>query len=150
VSLRLGGASWLSPLINSSPLQGKLTFRLGAAPESTDLAVQQIRLKRGELRRIDERPYRAFVASDGDMVMLSTGIYTHFSRKPAAFSRQIATRELRDRLGWFAGVSISDTLETVSARHFGGPAKGASPPRGPAPTCCCSRITMAPLVQGGR
>lgn len=54
--------------------------------------------------------------------MISTAIYTHFSRKPAAFSKQIATRELRNRLG-FGGVSISDALETVSARHFGGPAK---------------------------
>ena len=95
---------------------------LGAAPESTDLAVQRIRLGRGELRRIDERPYRAFVARDGDMVMISTAIYTHFSRKPAAFSKRIATGELRDRLG-FEGVSISDALETVSARQFGGPAK---------------------------
>ncbi len=95
---------------------------LGAAAENTDLAVQRIRLKRSRLRRIDERPYRAFVASGGDMVMISTAIYTHLSRKPAAFSKRIATRELRDRLG-FGGVSISDALETVSARRFGGPAQ---------------------------
>jgi beta-N-acetylhexosaminidase len=101
---------------------GKHFPGLGVAAENTDIAVQRIRLKRGELRRIDERPYRAFVASDGDMVMISTAIYTHFSRKPAAFSKQIATRELRHRLG-FEGVSISDALETVSARRFGGPAK---------------------------
>jgi beta-N-acetylhexosaminidase len=101
---------------------GKHFPGLGAAAENTDLAVQRIRLKRGELRRIDERPYRAFVADDGSMVMISTAIYTHFSRKPAAFSKEIATRELRNRLG-FGGVSISDALETVSARHFGGPAK---------------------------
>ena len=95
---------------------------LGAAAESTDLAIQRIRLGRGELRRIDERPYRAFVARDGDLVMISTAIYTRFSDKPAAFSRRIATGELRHRLG-FEGVSISDALETVSARHFGGPAR---------------------------
>lgn len=95
---------------------------LGAADESTDLAVQRIRLNRGELRRVDERPYRAFVANGGDMVMLSTAIYTRFSRRPAAFSKRIATRELRRRLG-FGGVSISDALETVAARQFGGPAK---------------------------
>jgi beta-N-acetylhexosaminidase len=97
---------------------------LGAASENTDLAVQRIRLKRGTLRRIDERPYRAFAASDGDLVMISTAIYTRFSGKPAAFSKRIATRELRDRLG-FTGVSISDALETVAARHFGGPARVA-------------------------
>jgi beta-N-acetylhexosaminidase len=95
---------------------------LGSAPENTDFAVQRIRLRRGKLRRIDERPYRAFVAGEGDLVMISTAIYTHFSRRPAAFSRRIATRELRSRLG-FGGVSISDALETVSAREFGGPAK---------------------------
>jgi beta-N-acetylhexosaminidase len=95
---------------------------LGAAPENTDLAVQRIRLGRGTLWRVDERPYRAFVAGDGDMVMISMAIYTRFSRKPAALSRRITAGELRSRLG-FEGVSISDALETVSAREFGGPAR---------------------------
>jgi beta-N-acetylhexosaminidase len=95
---------------------------LGAATRDTDLAVERIRLRRSRLRRVDERPYRDLVATHGDMVMLSTAIYTHFSNRPAAFSRVIATRELRDRLG-FEGVSISDALETVSARNFGGPGK---------------------------
>lgn len=101
---------------------GKHFPGLGAAPEDTDFAVQRIRLSRSKLRRIDERPYRAFVGAEGDMVMISTAIYTHFSSKPAAFSREIATAELRSRLG-FEGVSISDALETVSARDFGGPAR---------------------------
>jgi beta-N-acetylhexosaminidase len=95
---------------------------LGAAPGSTDLAVQRVRLSRGELRRIDERPYGAFLASHGDVVMISTAIYTHLSHRPAALSKRIATGELRSRLG-FGGVSISDALESESARHFGGPAK---------------------------
>jgi beta-N-acetylhexosaminidase len=101
---------------------GKHFPGLGAAAESTDLALQRIRLTRRELRRIDERPYRAFIADDGDLVMISTAIYTRFSRKPAAFTRAIATGELRHRLG-FRGVSITDALDTVSARHFGGPAR---------------------------
>jgi beta-N-acetylhexosaminidase len=95
---------------------------LGSASESTDEAVQRIRLSRGKLRRIDERPYRRFAAKHGDVVMISTAIYTHFSHKPAAFSKRLATAELRSRLG-FGGVSISDALGTVSAREFGGPAK---------------------------
>jgi beta-N-acetylhexosaminidase len=95
---------------------------LGAASQNTDLAVQRIRLGRDKLRRVDERPYRAFVTRDGDMVMISMAIYTHFSRKPAAFSRRIAAGELRSRLG-FEGVSISDALETVSGREFGGPGR---------------------------
>jgi beta-N-acetylhexosaminidase len=101
---------------------GKHFPGLGAAPESTDLAVQRIRLARRELRRVDERPYRAFVAGDGDMVMISMAIYTHFSHRPAALSKRIATRELRSRVG-FGGVSVSDALETEAARRFGGPAK---------------------------
>ena len=122
---------------------------LGAAAENTDLAVQRIRLKRGRLRRIDERPYRAFVASDGDMVMISTAIYTHFSRKPAAFSKRIATRELRDRLG-FGGVSISDALETVSARRFGGPAKVGVAAAKAGTDLLLFTDHQAPLARGGR
>jgi beta-N-acetylhexosaminidase len=95
---------------------------LGAASQSTDVAVQRIRLSRAKLRRIDERPYRAFAAMGGDVVMLSTAVYPRFSAKPAAFSRRLATAELRSRVG-FRGVSISDALETVAAREYGGPAR---------------------------
>jgi beta-N-acetylhexosaminidase len=53
--------------------------------------------------------------------MLSTAIYPAFSAKPAAFARPIATGELRERIG-FDGVSITDALESVAVRDFGGPA----------------------------
>jgi beta-N-acetylhexosaminidase len=95
---------------------------LGAAGENTDDAVQRIPLSRARLRAVDEAPYRTFVAAGGDLVMLSTAIYPALSPLPAAFSRPIATGELRSRLG-FDGVSISDALETVAVRAFGGPAK---------------------------
>jgi beta-N-acetylhexosaminidase len=101
---------------------GKHFPGLGAAPKDTDVAVQRIRLSKAKLRHIDERPYEALVAHHGDMVMISTAIYTHFSDRPAAFSKTIATGELRHRIG-FEGVSISDALETASASDFGGPAK---------------------------
>jgi beta-N-acetylhexosaminidase len=101
---------------------GKHFPGLGAAPQDTDFAVQRIRLRRSELRRVDEKPYGAFAAKGGDVVMISTAIYPRLSRKPAAFARRIATGELRHRIG-FDGVSISDALETVSVRAFGGPAK---------------------------
>lgn len=97
---------------------------LGAASENTDFAVQRIGLSKGQLRAVDERPYRRFVAAGGEMVMLSTAIYPAFSPRPAAFARAIATGELRRRLG-FSGVSISDALESVAVREFGGPAKAA-------------------------
>jgi beta-N-acetylhexosaminidase len=95
---------------------------LGAAGENTDFAVQRIDLSKQTLRTVDEAPYRQFVALGGPMVMLSTAIYPAFSAKPAAFARPIATGELRSRLG-FEGVSITDALETVAVRDFGGPAK---------------------------
>jgi beta-N-acetylhexosaminidase len=95
---------------------------LGAAVENTDVAVQRIGLSKRTLRRVDEAPYRGFVASGGDLVMLATAIYPALSPDPAAFSRTIATGELRRRLG-FEGVSVTDALETVAVRNFGGPAK---------------------------
>jgi beta-N-acetylhexosaminidase len=97
---------------------------LGAARINTDNAVQRIRLPAAKLRRVDERPFGEFVRAGGQMVMLSTAIYPALSRKPAAFSRAIATGELRDRLG-FQGVSITDALGTVSARTVGGPRRAA-------------------------
>jgi len=101
---------------------GKHFPGLGAAKENTDVAVQKIRLSRSKLRRIDEKPYGPFTAKHGKLVMLSMAIYTHFSHRPAAFTKSIATRELRGRVG-FGGVSITDALETTSTADFGGPAK---------------------------
>jgi beta-N-acetylhexosaminidase len=86
--------------------------------------VQKIRLPVAKLRRADEQPFADFIQSGGAMVMLSTAIYPSLSGKPAALSRAVATGELRDRLG-FQGVSISDSLGSVSARAVGGPAKTA-------------------------
>jgi beta-N-acetylhexosaminidase len=97
---------------------------LGAAGENTDFAVLRIFLSGRELRDVDERPYRRFIAAGGEMVMLSTAIYPAFSSRPAAFARSIATVELRRRLG-FDGVSITDALESVAVRDFGGPAAAA-------------------------
>lgn len=94
---------------------------LGAAIENTDFAVQRVNLPKQTLRAVDERPYRRFAAAGGKLVMLSTAIYPAFSAKPAAFSRAIASGELRDRIG-FDGVSITDALESVAVRDFGGPA----------------------------
>lgn len=95
---------------------------LGAARLNTDFAVERVDLSREELRQVDEAPYRHFIDAGGELVMLSTAIYPAFSPRPAAFARPIATGELRGRLG-FDGVSITDALETVAVRDFGGPAK---------------------------
>jgi beta-N-acetylhexosaminidase len=94
----------------------------GAAVRNTDFAVERIGLPRSTLRRIDEAPYRRFVAAGGELVMLSTAIYPAFGPQPAAFERQIASGELRGRLG-FSGVSVTDALGTAAVRDFGGPAE---------------------------
>jgi beta-N-acetylhexosaminidase len=86
--------------------------------------VQKVQLPAAKLRAADELPYTGFIQSGGAMVMLSTAIYPALSGKPAALSPAIATGELRERLG-FQGVSISDSLGSVSARAVGGPAKTA-------------------------
>jgi len=103
---------------------GKHFPGFGAATENTDFSVQRIDLSRRELRGVDEKPYAAFVAAGGEMVMLSTAIYPAFSDDPAAFTRAIATGELRNRLG-FEGVTVTDALETPAVAHFGGAAKVA-------------------------
>ena len=94
---------------------------LGAARLNTDDAVQRIGLPRRTLREVDEAPYARFAAAGGKMVMLSTAIYPPFSNRPAAFSAAIARAELRSHLG-FEGVSITDALDTVAVRAFGGTA----------------------------
>ena len=95
---------------------------LGAATENTDFAVQRIDLPKARLRAVDEAPYEPFIAAGGRMVMLSTAIYPAFSEAPAAFTRSIATGELRRRLG-FRGVSITDALESAAVDAFGGPGR---------------------------
>ena len=94
----------------------------GAAVGNTDFATQRIDLSRKVLREADEAPYRAFLAAGGEVVMLSTAVYPALSPAPAAFSRPIATGELRRRLG-FEGVSVTDALDTAAVRAFGGPAR---------------------------
>jgi beta-N-acetylhexosaminidase len=103
---------------------GKHFPGFGAARVNTDFAVQRIGLSKRELRRRDEAPFRSFIADGGDLIMLSTAIYPAFSTRPAAFSRSIATDELRSRLG-FEGVSITDALGSVAVRAYGGPGRAA-------------------------
>ncbi len=91
---------------------------IGMVATNTDFASQRVTDSRSALRRRDEPPFRAFVRSGGELVMLGLATYTAFSDRPAAFSRAIATGELRGRLG-FEGVSISDGLGAAAAQDFG-------------------------------
>jgi beta-N-acetylhexosaminidase len=101
---------------------GKHFPGFGAARENTDFAEERIDLSKRRLRAVDEVPFRAFAAAGGDLVMLSTAIYPALAEQPAAFSRRIATGELRGRVG-FEGVSITDALNTVAVDAFGGPTR---------------------------
>ncbi len=92
---------------------------LGAARANTDAQAARIRLSRRTLREVDEHPYRRFTRLNGRVVMISHAIYTAFSNRPASFTREIAVRELRRRLG-FDGVSISDALEAAALSRYGG------------------------------
>jgi beta-N-acetylhexosaminidase len=96
----------------------------GAARTNTDVASQRITLSKRKLRAVDEVPYRRFVPGGNRVVMVSLATYPAFSDKPAAFANSIATRELRNRVG-FRGVSITDSLEARAARDFGGPGQRA-------------------------
>jgi beta-N-acetylhexosaminidase len=97
---------------------------LGAAAENTDFEPQRIELSKGDLRGVDEAPYRDYVGAGGKLVMLSTATYPALSDRPAAFTRAIATDELRGELG-FGGVSITDSLGGAAVAAFGGQREAA-------------------------
>lgn len=97
---------------------------LGTASENTDFEAQRLALSKAVLRDVDEAPYKAFVAAGGKLVMLSTAIYPAFSDRPAAFTKRIATGELRGRLG-FRGVTITDSLGGAAVAEFGGQREAA-------------------------
>jgi beta-N-acetylhexosaminidase len=103
---------------------GKHFPAFGAARENTDFSAERIDLSKQELRQIDEAPYERFITMGGRLVMLSTAVYPAFSHDPAAFTRAIATGELRHRLG-FEGVTITDALETPAVERFGSSSKAA-------------------------
>ena len=99
---------------------------LGATAANTDLRPSRIGLGAGKLRRVDEAPYRSFIAAGGKLVMVSSARYPRLGtgKLPASQSRPLISAELRERLR-FTGVTISDSLEAPGARAGGGPAKVA-------------------------
>jgi beta-N-acetylhexosaminidase len=86
---------------------------LGRATVDEDMRLNRIDAPLATLRAQDEAPFRDAAARGVALTMVSTGVYPALSARPAMFAAQIATRELRDVVG-FRGVSISDDLE-VSA-----------------------------------
>jgi beta-N-acetylhexosaminidase len=92
---------------------------LGGAGTNTDLAAQRIDLGAAALRAADEAPFAAFADAGGELVMLALATYPALAPEPAALAPEVATGELRDRLG-FDGVSITDSLDAAAARAWGG------------------------------
>ena len=98
--------------------------------------------RRSRLRRVDERPYRDLVASDGDMVMISAAIYIHFSHRPAAFTKRHRHRRASRPAGLHRGLDqrrARDRLRPPVRRAGEGWARGGAEP---APTCFCTRTTV--------
>jgi beta-N-acetylhexosaminidase len=94
---------------------------LGAAtaPQNTDEQQVTLNVSRGDLRAVDEYPYRAAIAAGVKLVMVSWAIYPALDPKlPAGLSPAIVGGELRQRLG-FTGVTITDALEAGALRPFG-------------------------------
>jgi beta-N-acetylhexosaminidase len=90
----------------------------GAAAVNTDNAPQRIGLPLDTLRDVDGAPFARLIAAGVDAVMVSTAVYPALDERPAAFSRQWVTGELRERLG-FRGVSMTDDLGTPAVAAFG-------------------------------
>jgi beta-N-acetylhexosaminidase len=104
---------------------GKHFPGLGSTAVNTDLRPATIGLTLAKLRRVDEAPYTAFTAAGGKLVMVSSARYPALDRAlPASQSPRVVTDELRGRLG-FAGVAITDALDTPGVERLAGTAKTA-------------------------
>jgi beta-N-acetylhexosaminidase len=91
----------------------------GAASINTDDGAARVDLSLAELRAVDLQPYARLKSR---AVMLSTAIYPRVDPRPAAFSKRWVTGELRGRLH-FAGVAMTDDLQTPAVARFGSSAQ---------------------------
>jgi beta-N-acetylhexosaminidase len=91
----------------------------GAASINTDDGAARIDLSRSELRAVDIKPYAKI---ETRAVMLSTAVYPRVDPRPAAFSNRWVGGELRGRLK-FAGVTMTDDLQTPAVAKYGSPAQ---------------------------
>jgi beta-N-acetylhexosaminidase len=94
---------------------------LGAAAgsQNTDDLPVTLNASRDDLRRIDEYPYQAAIASGVKLVMVSWAVYPALDpRRPAGLSSAVIGGELRQRLG-FTGVTITDALGAAAVQGFG-------------------------------
>lgn len=94
---------------------------LGAAAVSQNTDEQPVTLSvpLTQLRQVDELPYRAAIAGNVKLVMVSWAVYPALDgSRPAGLSATIVGKELRKRLG-FGGVTITDALEAGALNAYG-------------------------------
>jgi len=94
---------------------------LGAATRSqdTDKGPVTLHLTAGRIRGFDEVPYKAAIAAQVKLVMVSWAIYPALAPgRPAGLAPAVVQGELRKRLG-FTGVTVTDALEAGALRPFG-------------------------------
>jgi beta-N-acetylhexosaminidase len=98
---------------------------LGAAATNTDNASTTIDAQRPTLEERELAPFRAAVAEDVPLVMLSHALYPAIDgQRIASQSTAIATRLLRRELG-FEGVAVTDSLEAQAVLDRSGIATAA-------------------------
>ena len=98
---------------------------LGAATaaQNTDLTSVTLDVPLGDLRGIDELPFRSAIAAGVRLVMTSWAVYPALDPElPSGLSPTIIGGELRRRLK-FRGVTITDALEAGAIAAFGTPAQ---------------------------
>jgi beta-N-acetylhexosaminidase len=118
---RLGSAFVSAQQRGGVAATGKHFPGLGAATftQNTDRRPVTLGVSLATLRAVDERPYRAAIAAGVGLVMVSWATYPALDpTRPAGLSPRVIRGELRGRLG-FAGVTISDSLDSRSLTRYG-------------------------------
>jgi len=98
---------------------------LGAAErgQDTDLRSVTLDVPLGQLRGVDELPYRSVIAAGVRLVMVSWAVYPALDAYlPAGLSPSVVQSELRGRLG-FRGVTITDGIGAGALEGYGTPAR---------------------------
>jgi beta-N-acetylhexosaminidase len=94
---------------------------LGAATaaQNTDERPVTLNVPLGQLRSIDELPFRSAIASGAKLVMSSWATYPALDgSRPAGLSSKVIEGELRGRLG-FHGVTITDSIDAGALTSYG-------------------------------
>jgi beta-N-acetylhexosaminidase len=96
-----------------------------AAGQDTDNVPVTLNEPLNQLRSVDELPYQAAINVGVDLIMVSWAVYPALdANRPAGLSSAIVQGELRQRLG-YGGVTITDALEAVALKAYGGPGQRA-------------------------